>query len=162
MSKMKRFGILTLAICVALLFVGSASAAVLVNATPETNGISVETIVSCDGIVTDSSQYTLEHSNQFLDGAPLKNGEIYGVSSYDSRLVALKGTTSLVKVADFNDKSQVTNGQNIDVTTLLTFESDIGGFAVGDENVAQFNAGKAGIAATPGVGDVAITVNCMI
>lgn len=142
---MKRFGILTVAICVALLFIGSASAAVLVNATPETNGISVETIVSCDGIVTDSSQYTLEHSNQFLDGAPLKSGEVYGVSSYDSRLVALKGTTSLVKVADFNDKSQVTDGQNIDVTTLLTFESDEGGIASGDENVAQFNAGQAGI-----------------
>lgn len=147
--SMKRFGILTVAICVVLLFIGSASAAVLVNATPETYGISSTTIVSCDGMVTDCTDYTLEHSNQFLDGAPLKSGEVYGASSYRSYIVTLKGDTSLEKTAKFNDKNQITDGKNVDVTTLLTFESD-GGVAVGEESIAQFNTGQAGKVAGTG------------
>lgn len=141
---MKRFGILIAAICVALLFVGSATAAVLPNETAETNGITSTTIVFCDGIVTESTQYCLEHSNQYLDGAPLKGGEVYGVSSYNSRILAVKGETSLVKTANFNDKDQLNDGNNVDVNTEFYFDAADSGRANGEESVAQFNAGSAG------------------
>ena len=141
----KIFGVIAISIVSLMLFVGAVTAAVLPNATPETNGISSITVIECDGLVTMNSDYTVEHSNQFLDGAPLESGEVYGAASYNSRMIGLKGVTSLVKTASFNTQNQVTDGQNIDVTTLLYFDSDEGGIAVGDESIAQFNAGQAGL-----------------
>lgn len=140
---MKSFGILFAVVCV-LLFVGAASAVVLPNATAETNSISSTTSVECTGIVMSSSDYSLEHSNQMLDGAPLQGGEMYGASTYSSQMIAMNGDTSFVKVANFNNENQLTNGKNVDVTTILTYDASTGGLATGSESIAQFNAGQAG------------------
>lgn len=140
----KLFGVLAMSLVCLMLFAGAASAVVLPNQTQETNGISSSTVITCDGIVIDTINYGLEHSNQMLNGAPLESGEVYGVATYSSNLVAMNGESFLVRDASFNDQDQVTDGKNLDVVTDLSFDASTGGLAAGSESVAQFNAGREG------------------
>jgi hypothetical protein len=141
---MKKLSLLFAGLAVLVACTGFAMAAVLPNATLETNGISSTTVVECDGVVLSTATYSSEQSNQVLNGAPLAAKEVYSSGAYISNYVGLNGKTSFVKTIDTNTKNQVLNGQNIAVSTELTYEGGEGGFATGTESIAQFNAGQAG------------------
>ena len=141
---MKKLSVIMIGLAIMLAFVGAASAAVLPNATLETQGIASTTVIQCDGIVITSASFANENTNQMLDGAPLKSKEVYGASTYNSQMIAMSGVTQLVKTINMNTKDQVNNGKNIDVQTDLVYQGNDGGFVEGSESIAQFNAGQAG------------------
>ena len=145
---MKPTYVILIGVILSLALIGSASAAVLVPATNETQSITSTTVVACDGIVLSSASFSNENSNQVLNSPPLAAKEIYGASAYNSQMIALNGETTLVKVAKFNTKNQVIDGKNIDVATDLLFDGTDGGFVTGDESIAQFNAGQTGTKAS--------------
>ena len=140
---MKYFKILGIAALIMVLSIGFVSAAILPNATPETQGISTQTVVQCTGLVTNSEQYASQDSNQILNGAPLASGEVYGQSVYTSDLVAVNGATSLVKSMDLNTKNSVQGTDNVKTNQVLNFVGGNGGQAIGSESASIFNAGQA-------------------
>jgi hypothetical protein len=140
---MKTIGIICIAFVALVALTGVAMAAVLPNATPETQGISTSTVVQCSGIVLSSENYASELSNQQLNGAPLAAAEVYGQSTYSGSLMAVKGVTTFVKTVDLNDKNQVLGGTNVKTNQVLDFAGYNGGQAVGDESATIFNAGQA-------------------
>lgn len=137
---MKHITKILMALVIALAFVGAASAAVLPNATPETQTISSQTVVQCDGIVMSNEQYTGMDTNQALNGAPLSSGEVYSQNTYNNQITAVNGQTTYVKSIDVNTKNQVGTGKNVATSQVLTFT---GAVVVGDESASIFNAGQA-------------------
>ena len=137
---MKTITKVLMALVIALAFVGAASAAILPNATPETQGITVDTIIQCDGVVTINEDYASQLSNQVLNGAPLAKGEVYSQSTYSNRISAVNGQTTYVKGVELNNKNQVGDGENVATSQILEF---IGVRMTGDESATIFNAGQA-------------------
>jgi hypothetical protein len=137
---MKKLSVIIIGLAMMLACIGAASAAVLVNATPETQGITTQTIVQCDGIVSSSEEYATMGSNQVLDGAPLATGEVYSQATYSNRVSAVNGVTTYVKGIALNTQNQVGDGQNIATTQTLEFA---GVRITGDESASKFNAGQA-------------------
>jgi hypothetical protein len=143
---MKTFSKVIIVGLLALLALTSVSfAAVLPNATPETQGITVDTVIQCDGIVTINEDYTSQLSNQVLNGAPLATGEVYSQSTYSNRVSAVNGQTTYVKGVELNNKNQVGDGENVATTQILEFS---GVRMTGDESATIFNAGQATSGAT--------------
>jgi hypothetical protein len=137
---MKTFSVLILGLVALLALTGMAAAAVLPNATPETQGISTTTYIECVGFVSSSEQYSSQLSNQALDGAPLATGEVYSASTYSGYLNAVKGETILVKTVDLNNQNQAGTGKNVAIAQMVESE---GGRIVVDEDASIFNAGQA-------------------
>lgn len=137
---MKKLSILVIALAMLMAITGIASAAVLPNATPETQGISTSTVIQCDGLVLTDEHYASELSNQVLDGAPLATEEVYSQSTYNNRISAVKGVTTYVKTIDANNKNQLVTGENVATAQTLLFS---GASVTGEESAAIFNAGQA-------------------
>src|SRR5512139_1890088 len=66
--------IMAVAAIVLLAFIGSATADIPVNATPETKGITVTTNVNAQGTVTATDSLTWQQSSDALNAPPLLRG----------------------------------------------------------------------------------------
>jgi hypothetical protein len=138
---MKRLSIIVMALVISLALIGAASAVVLPPQTNETNTNYIVTSVQCDGVVMGSSTVTMETSNQLLNGPPLQGGEVYGVATYQSHIMA-DGQVDLQKIMEVNTANSLVGQSNIETDGQLTFVGNTGGIASGSEDILTFNAGN--------------------
>ena len=76
-----------------------------------------------------------------LLGEPIPPGEVRYTAGYNANIMAVRGTTTLVKTMNINTANKVGNQQNINANTVLSFIAGDGGRATATEDILLDGAG---------------------
>ena len=123
--------IMAVAAIVLLAFIGSATADIPVNATPETKGITVTTNINAQGTVTASDSLTWQQSSDALNAPPLieagtednpnSTGEVQYTAGYTEQTLAVQGVTSYTKTTAVDTANKIADKNNIAANKIVTF-----------------------------------------
>jgi hypothetical protein len=99
MKKTTRLiGVIATAMVLSIAFSGVALASQPVCPTPETESIKTVTMISCQGMVTETEQVTWESSNEdLINNPPLAPFEVVGKMDYYQDLKVTDGITNFIK-----------------------------------------------------------------
>jgi hypothetical protein len=77
-----------------------------------------------------------------LLGEPIPPGEVRYTAGYNANSMAVQGMTNLVKTMDINTANQISNQQNINAKTMLTYNATNGGRATSTEDILLDGVGS--------------------
>jgi hypothetical protein len=104
--KTKLTGIVAIAMVLSIAFSGVALASQPVCPTPETETIKTVTMISCQGMVTETEKVSWESSNEdLINNPPLAGEEVVGKLDYYQDLKVTDGITNFVKDIDVDTGS---------------------------------------------------------
>jgi len=119
---MKKFGFLVIAL--ALLVVGMAMADVGVNQTPETQGITTQTVVYALGTTTENDNIVWQQSSAVLNAPPLTPTERQYTMSYTENSILDQGYGEYTKQMNLDTQSKVANQFNFQATKQVDYVTD--------------------------------------
>ncbi|MDD1719942.1 MAG: hypothetical protein LUQ25_07780 [Methanoregulaceae archaeon] len=156
---MKRFhltGSAIIAVSVLIALSGCAVADIPVNATPETQGITVTTNINCQGTVMASDSLTWQQSSDALNSPPLEastvesdgtvtgSGEVQYTAGYTENTMAVEGVTSYTKTTSLDSANKIADKNNIAANKIVTFiAASEQGRMVSTEDILVDGAGAA-------------------
>jgi len=119
---MKKFGFLVIAL--AVLVVGMAMADVGVNQTPETQGITTQTVVYALGTTTENDNIVWQQSSAVLNAPPLTPTERQYTMSYTENSILDQGYGEYTKQMNLDTQSKVANQFNFQATKQVDYVTD--------------------------------------
>ncbi len=137
---MKKFGFLVIAL--AVLVVGMAMADVGVNQTPETQGITTQTVVYALGTTTENDNIVWQQSSAVLNAPPLTPTERQYTMSYTENSILDQGYGEYTKQMNLDTQSKVANQFNFQATKQVDFVTDQLGRITTTEDLLLDGAGN--------------------